>query len=60
MWAVTDFIAWCAGKNPDKKPIFGSFSDDLGIRTNGDLQHIFMNDRFRWAFPETRISDPHR
>jgi hypothetical protein len=55
-WMVTDFIAWCAGKNPDKKTIFGSFSDDLGIRTNSDLQHIFTGDRFRRAFPDTRIA----
>jgi hypothetical protein len=33
-WTVTDFIAWVAGRNPERKTIFGSYSDDLGVRTN--------------------------
>ena len=38
-WAATDFIAWVAGRQPDRKTIFGSYSDDLGVRTNNDLHH---------------------
>jgi hypothetical protein len=30
---ATDFIAWVAGRNPDLKTIFASYSDELGIRT---------------------------
>jgi hypothetical protein len=56
-WAATDFIAYVAGKMPDRKTIFGSYSDDLGVRTNNDLQRIIMGDRFRKIFPKTRISD---
>jgi predicted phage terminase large subunit-like protein len=55
-WAVTDFISWVAGKNPDKKTIFGSYSDELGVRTNIDLQRIYTGDRFRRVFPLTKIS----
>jgi hypothetical protein len=55
-WAATDFIAYVAGKMPDKKTIFGSYSDDLGVRTNNDLQRIIMGEPFRRIFPGTRIS----
>ena len=58
-WTVTDFIAWVAGKNPDKKTIFGSYSDDLGVRTNTELQRIFSTDTFKGIFPGTRISEAH-
>ena len=56
-WTVTDFIAWVAGQNPERKTIFGSYSDDLGIRTNLDLQRIFVSEQFQKIFPKTRISE---
>jgi len=56
-WTVTDFIAYVAGRNPERKTIFGSYSDDLGIRTNLDLQRIFVSEQFQKIFPETRISE---
>jgi hypothetical protein len=56
-WAATDFIAYVAGKQPDRKTIFGSYSDDLGVRTNNDLQRIFMSEPFKKIFPGTRISE---
>ena len=58
-WAVTDFIAWVAGNDPDKKTIFGSYSDDLGVRTNTELQRIYSTDAFKGIFPGTRISEAH-
>jgi predicted phage terminase large subunit-like protein len=58
-WAVTDFISWVAGNNPDKKTIFGSYSDDLGVRTNTELQRIYSTDTFKGIFPGTRISEAH-
>ena len=48
-----------AGNNPDKKTIFGSFSDDLGVRTNTELQRIYSTDAFKGIFPGTRISEAH-
>jgi hypothetical protein len=33
-WAATDFITWVAGKNPDLKTIFTSYSADLGSRAS--------------------------
>jgi hypothetical protein len=56
-WAATDFIAYVAGKQPDRKTIFGSYSDDLGIRTNADLQRIITGEPFKRIFPDTKISE---
>src|SRR5690349_7646574 len=32
--AVQDFIAWFAGKHPDMKIIYASYSDELGMAAN--------------------------
>jgi hypothetical protein len=56
--AAVDFIAWLAGKNPDCKTIFASYSDDLGVRTNLDLQRRLGSDSYRRIFPNTRINTP--
>ena len=48
-----------AGNNPDKKAIFGSYSDDLGVRTNTELQRIYSTRAFKGIFPGTRISEAH-
>ena len=38
---VIDVIAWLAGKNPNKKTIYTSFSERLGIRANLRLQRTY-------------------
>ncbi len=53
---VVEFLAWLAGKDPDLKVIFASFSDRLGIRANRDLQRIYANRRYRTIFPGTQTS----
>jgi hypothetical protein len=45
--AVQDFIAWVAGRNPDLKTIFCSYSDELGARANIDLQRSLTSPTFR-------------
>jgi predicted phage terminase large subunit-like protein len=50
-----DFIAWSSGKNPDIKTIFASYSAELGVRANLDLQRIFQSERYKRIFPLTRI-----
>jgi hypothetical protein len=52
---VVDFIAWCAGHNPDDKSIFASYSEDLGERANKDLQRIYDSDRYREVWFGTQI-----
>lgn len=53
---VEDFLGWFHGHEPDAKTIFASFSDDLGVKTNGVLQRIFDDEKYRLAFPDTQIS----
>lgn len=53
--AATDFVAWVAGRAPEKKTIFASFSEELGVRTNTDLQRIMSSDVYKMIFPHTRI-----
>jgi predicted phage terminase large subunit-like protein len=43
---VTDFLAWIAGKRPDLKTIFVSYSDELGVKVNRDLQRIMTSERY--------------
>lgn len=41
--AVNDFTGWVAGKAPQLKTIFASYSDELGIRANTDLQRAIRD-----------------
>jgi hypothetical protein len=54
-WAATDLIAWVAGKNPDLKSIYASYSDELGTRTNVDLQPMMQSPQYKLIFPDTRV-----
>jgi predicted phage terminase large subunit-like protein len=54
-WAVTDFIAWVAGKNPQLKTIYASYSAELGERANLELQRTIASPRYRTVFPKMRI-----
>jgi predicted phage terminase large subunit-like protein len=56
--AITDFIAWVAGKNPDLKTIFASFSDELGVSVNLNIQRIMKEERYLVVFPHSRIGVP--
>ena len=56
--AATDFITWVAGKNPDLKTIFASFSDQLGERTNKEVQRIMRSDAYIKIFGRTRLDIP--
>ena len=53
---VIDVIAWLAGKNPNKKTIYTSFSERLGIRANLRLQRTYDSIMHQRIFPETKIS----
>lgn len=53
---LQDAISWMAGKNPDLKTIYASFSDDLGDATNKFLQRRFDDHKYRRTFPGTLIA----
>ena len=54
---VTDFIAWCAGLQPNWRTIFGSYSDELGVKVNLALQRIYDSPRYKNVFEFTKIND---
>lgn len=53
---IIDFIAWVAGKNPDLRTIYTSFSERLGIRANLRLQRIYDSAKYAEIFPGTGIN----
>jgi predicted phage terminase large subunit-like protein len=55
--AVEDFIAWLSGRQPDWKVIYSSYSDELGVQRNHNLQRIMQSPRYRGIF-NTRIGSP--
>lgn len=55
-YQIEDFIAWFAGKEPDSKTIFASYSDELGIRVNLAMQRMLTSPRYREVFKNTRIA----
>jgi predicted phage terminase large subunit-like protein len=52
---ILDFVGWLAGKNPDLRTIYTSFSEDLGIRANLYLQRLFDSEIYQSIFPGTMI-----
>lgn len=55
-WAVNDFLAWVAGKNPELKQIFASFSERLGVRANLYLQRVMDSEKYNKVFPDTYLN----
>lgn len=55
-WTIVDFIAWLAGRDPDRQTIYASFSERLGIRANLMLQRMYDSPKYRATFPDTRIA----
>jgi hypothetical protein len=55
---ANDFSAYVAGRNPDKKIIYSSYGDELGLRANSELQRTIASPRFQELFPGTRIGMP--
>lgn len=53
---VVDLIAWIAGKNPNKKTIYTSFSERLGVRANLKLQRTYTSSMYQRIFPDTFIN----
>lgn len=53
---IVEFITWVAGKNPDLKSIYTSFSERLGVRANLMCQRLYTTERYKKVFPDTRIN----
>lgn len=53
---IIDFISWVAGKHPEFRTIYTSFSERLGIRANLRLQRLYSTDMYAEIFPGTTIN----
>jgi len=56
--SAEDFASWTAGLRPDWKTIYASYSADLGVQRNLNLQRVFISKRYREVFPRFRIGAP--
>lgn len=52
---IVDFIAWLAGRNPNCKTIYTSFSERLGVRANLSLQRLYSSKVYKDIFPAFSI-----
>ena len=57
---IIDFLSWIAGKHPDFRTIYASFSERLGVRANLRLQRTYDSEKYKKLFPGTKISDGSR
>lgn len=53
---MQDFVSWVSGRNNSLRTIFASFSGDLGVKTNGVIQKVMDDAKYRSAFPLTQLS----
>jgi hypothetical protein len=53
--AAEDFISWTAGKRPDWKTIYASYTDRLGMRINRNLYRVFNTLSHHSIFPDFLI-----
>lgn len=52
---VVDFCSWVAGRSPNTKNIYASFSDRLGVRANFQMQRCFDLPKFQKIFPDFKV-----
>jgi len=54
---IVSFISWIAGKNPELRTIYTSFSERLGVRANLKLQRLYDSAIYQDIFPNTKINN---
>lgn len=57
---IIDFISWLAGKEPDLRSIYTSFSERLGVRANLKMQRLMDSAKYKEVFPGTRLAGKER
>lgn len=53
--AAKDFCAWLAGKEPDWRTIFASYSEGLGVAANREVARLMISERYNEVFPQVGI-----
>lgn len=49
--------AWQHGRDPDTRIVYTSYGQELASEHCGDIQEIMFSERYRTAFPKSRIND---
>lgn len=49
--------AWCAGRDPDSRVIYTSYTQDLADEHCGDVQSAMFQEEYKALFPETRLNE---
>jgi hypothetical protein len=57
-WTLADYVSWVAGKNPNLRSIYASYSGELSTRANHDVQRSIMSERYRKIFGKIVIGEP--
>lgn len=55
---IIDLLTWIAGKHPEIRQIFSSFSERLGIRANLRIRRIMQSDKYKRIFPGVQLPTP--
>jgi len=53
---IVEFLAWLAGKRPDLKKIYTSYSERLGVRANRMMQRLMDSGKYQAIFPDTKLN----
>ena len=53
---IVDFISWLAGKQPELRSIYTSFSERLGVRANLRMQRLMDSAKYKRIFPGTSLN----
>jgi hypothetical protein len=53
---IRDFVAWLFGVDPNLKVIFASYSDELGVSTNTQLQRVLQSEQYHDVFYRTNLA----
>jgi hypothetical protein len=56
--AVEDFALWMAGRKPDWRTIYASYSEELGTRMSLSAQRTMVSRRYREVFPHMMVGVP--
>lgn len=54
-YGMHDGVTWFAGRDPDLRWIYASFSSDLGVAANDHVQRVMDDERYAMVFPGTQI-----
>jgi hypothetical protein len=56
--AAEDVAAWLGGRNPNRRILYASYSESLGMRMSLNLQRMMISTKYREVFPYMDVGRP--